>query len=149
VKQPPLPYFMGAMKTLNPWKSFSLLLLAGLLLAGCAANSVATRKKERPAVYEALSPEMRLLVDQGQITRGLDTNAVYIAWGQPGQVTQGENDLGQTTTWSYYGTFTQQTTIMGWHHVYYGYNPVNYISAQVTFTNGSVKQWQTYPVPGY
>jgi hypothetical protein len=38
---------------------------------------------------------------------------------------------------------------MGWRHVYYGYNPVNYISAQVTFTNGFVKQWQTYPVPGY
>jgi hypothetical protein len=138
------------MKTLNHWKSFLLLLLAGMFLAGCASSStVAKRKQERPAAYDALSPEMRSLVDQGKITRGLGTDAVYIAWGQPGQVTQGENDLGQTTTWSYYGYYTQQTTVWGWRHVYYGYNPVNYISAQVTFTNGFVKQWQTYPAPGY
>jgi hypothetical protein len=138
------------MKTLNHWKSLFLLALAGMLLAGCAASStVMKRKQERPAAYEALSPEVRAFVDQGKITRGLDTNAVYLAWGQPAQVTQGENDLGQTTTWSYYGFFTQQTTVMGWRHVYYGYNPVNYISAQVIFTNGFVKQWQTYPAPGY
>ncbi|HXC99267.1 MAG TPA: hypothetical protein VN048_07990 [Verrucomicrobiae bacterium] len=137
------------MKLLNHWKSLSLLALAGMLLAGCGANSVAARKQERLAAYEALSPEMRSLVDQGNITRGLDTNAVYIAWGPPAQVTQGENDLGETTTWSYYGTFTQQTTYWGWRHVYYGYNPVNFISGQVTFTNGYVKQWQTYPAPGY
>ncbi len=138
------------MKTLNPWKSLSLLALAGMLLTGCAASgTVATRKQERPAAYEALSPEMRALVDQGKISRGLSTDGVYIAWGKPGQVTEGENELGQTTTWSYYGSYLQETTIWGRRRIYYSYNPVNYISGQVTFTNGFVKQWQTYPSPGY
>lgn len=138
------------MEPLNHWKSLSLLALAGLLFAGCATSStVAKRKQERPAAYAALSPEWRSLVDQGNIIRGMSMDDVYIAWGKAGQETQGENDLGQTTTWSYYTVYTQTSTIWGYRHVYYGYNPVNYISAQVIFTNGFVKQWQTYPVPGY
>jgi hypothetical protein len=138
------------MKTLNHWKSLSFLLLTGTLLAGCAVpNTVATRKQERPAAYEALTPDLRALVDQGKITRGMSPDAVYIAWGQPARVNQGENDLGQTTTWSYYGFYTQVATFWGWHGTYYNYYPVNYISAQVIFTNGFVKQWQTYPSPGY
>lgn len=127
-----------------------LLLLAGILLAGCVAPStVMTRKQERPAAYDALSPEMRSLVDQGKISRGMSMDAVYIAWGQAGEVTQGENELGQTTTWTYYGYFLQEASVWGWRRIYYNYYPVNYISAQVTFTNGFVKQWQTYAAPGY
>ena len=138
------------MEPLNHWKSVSLLTLAGMLLAGCATSStVAKRKQEKPAAYAELSPEWRSLVDQGNIIRGMSMDDVYIAWGKPGQETQGENDLGQTTTWSYYTVYTQTSTVWGYRHVYYGYNPVNYISAQVIFTNGCVKQWQTYPTPGY
>src|SRR5580692_3399102 len=103
---------MLVMKTLNHWKILFPILLGGMLLAGCAAPStVITRKQERPGAYTALSADDRALVDQGKIKRGLNMDAVYIAWGQPGQVTQGENDAGQTTTWSYYGFYTQQTTV--------------------------------------
>jgi hypothetical protein len=125
-------------------------LLAGLLLAGCATHStVPSRKKERAAAYAALPPDLQTVVDSGNVKRGMDTNAVYIAWGQPGQVNSGETDAGQTMTWSYYGFYMQQATVWGAHHVYYNSYPVNYISAQVIFTNGLVKQWQTYPAPGY
>lgn len=138
------------MKTFIRLTPLPLLLLTGLLLAGCAATStVQTRIKERPVAYDDLSPEFRTLVDQGRITRGMDTNAVYIAWGNPGRINQGENDLGEDSTWSYYGYYTQVSTIWGWHRTYYNYYPMNYISAQVTFTNGVVRQWQTYPAPGY
>jgi hypothetical protein len=125
-------------------------LLPLILIAGCIAPStVLTRQRERPAAYAALSPETRALVDQGRIRVGMDTNAVYIAWGQPGEVTEGENQSGRTTSWTYYDSYLQELRVWGWHRMYYDYYPINYISAQVTFTNSIVKQWQTYPAPGY
>jgi hypothetical protein len=92
---------------------------------------------------------MRALLDQGRIKVGMDTNAVYIAWGAPGEVTEGETESAQTTWWTYYGNYLQEVRVWGWRRMYYDYYPINYISAQVTFTNGIVKQWQTYPSPGY
>jgi hypothetical protein len=140
------------MKTFNQLKPLPLLAiaLAGALLAGCSTTStIETRKHERPGVFEALSPEFQSLVNQGQIRRGMDTNAVYIAWGQPGQISEAESDSGESFTWSYYSFYVQQASAWGWRHVYYNSYPINYIAAQATFTNGIVKQWQTYPSPGY
>jgi len=84
------------------------ILLAGLVLAGCATSTVMSRKQERYAAYEALTPEMRGLVDQGQIKVGMTTDAIYIAWGPPGRMLQGENEAGKTTTWVYYGSYVQE-----------------------------------------
>jgi hypothetical protein len=140
------------MKTFNQLKplSFLAVALASALLAGCSTTStIETRKQERPGAFEALSPEFQSLVNQGQIRRGMDTNAVYIAWGQPGQISQAESDAGESFTWSYYSFYVQQTSGWGWRHVYYNSYPINYIAAQATFTNGIVSQWQTYPAPGY
>jgi hypothetical protein len=138
------------MKTSKHASSAALLAIvfAGALLAGCATHStIQSRKQERPGVFESLSPEFQSLVDHGQIRRGMDTNAVYIAWGQPGQITAAETDAGESTTWSYYGFYVQQANTWGWRHMYTSSYPINYISAQATFTNGIVKQWQTYPPP--
>jgi hypothetical protein len=140
------------MKKLNWLKLLPLLAvsLAGAWLAGCSSTSnVEKRKQERPGVFESLSPEFQSLVNQGQIRRGMDTNAVYIAWGPPGQMSQAEGDSGESFTWSYYQFYVQQASTWGGRHIYYNSYPVNYISAQVTFTNDIVKQWQTYPSPGY
>ncbi len=138
------------MKLFIYWKPLIIVLLAGALLAGCVTpGTVMTRRQERPAAYAALPPEMRALVDEGRIKIGMDTNAVYLAWGQPGEVTEGESESGQSTSWTYYGLYTQVVQTWGWRRIYYNYYPVNYISAQVTFTNGIVKQWQTFPAPGY
>lgn len=127
-----------------------LVLLAGVLLAGCVTPStIQSRRQERAAAYAALSPDVRTLVDQGRIKVGMNMDAVYIAWGQPGQVTGGENETGSITTWSYYSSYLQEERLLGWRRVYYDYYPINYISAQVNFTNGIVKQWQTFPAPGF
>jgi hypothetical protein len=123
-------------------------LLAGLLLAGCATPStVASRKQERYAAYGALSPELRALVDQGQLKVGMNPDAVYIAWGPPGQVMQGENEAGKTTTWLYYGGYVQEVRYWGYSRVHYDYNPGTYVRAQVVFVNGLIKQWQTFAEP--
>jgi hypothetical protein len=125
------------------------ILLAGLVLAGCATSTVQSRKQERYAAYEALTPEMRGLVDQGQIKVGMTTDAVYIAWGPAGRVLQGENEAGKTTTWVYYGSYVQEVRYWGYRNLHYDYYPTTYVRAQVVFVDGVVKSWQTYGAPPY
>ena len=123
------------------------MLLAGLVLAGCATSTVMSRKQERYAAYEALTPEMRGLVDQGQIKVGMTMDAVYIAWGPAGRVLQGENEAGKTTTWVYYGSYVQEVRYWGYRNLHYDYYPTSYVRAQVVFVDGVVKSWQTYGAP--
>ena len=131
-------------------KNLLLVLLAGVLLASCAAkNTVTTRKQDRYGVYSALTPEQRALVDSGQIAAGMNTDAVYIAWGKPGQTASGGNEAGQSTTWFYYGGYTEEMRYWGYRYPHYAYADRTYIRAQVTFVNGVVKEWQTFPQPGY
>ena len=125
------------------------MLLVVALLAGCASSTIQSRKQQRYAAYQALSPDLQALVDKGQIKTGMTPDAVFIAWGSPDQVSEGENEAGHTTTWTWYGSYLQDMQTVGWRRVYYSSSIVNYIRATVLFANGTVKQWQTYPAPGY
>lgn len=78
-------------------KSGLPVLLIGLLLAGCATSSVESRRRERAAGHVALSSEMSTFVDQEQIRRGVNEDAVYIAWGKPAQIVQQEDANGLQT----------------------------------------------------
>src|SRR5688572_24485528 len=64
-------------------RSVLLLLVASILLTGCAGNKIEGRKHERAAGYADLPVAQRQLVDGGRIDSGMPTNAVYIAWGKP------------------------------------------------------------------
>jgi hypothetical protein len=57
--------------------------LAVLLVGGCASSSIARRKAERAGAYATWSPEIQALVSRGKLAAGMDTNAVFVAWGQP------------------------------------------------------------------
>ena len=125
-------------------------LFAALWLAGCVAvSTVQSRKQERPAAYEALTPEQRTDVDQGRIANGMTQDAVYIAWGHPDRITEGENETGRTVTWSYSGFYTRSYEVWGSRRPYFAYETVSYPRAHVTFVNGVVKEWQTHTAPGY
>jgi hypothetical protein len=125
-------------------------LLAILLITGCATRStVMTRKQERFAAYEALPPEMKASVDQGQLKAGMNMDAVYIAWGSPSQTTRGGDQNGEFTTWIYNGGYVQEVRYWGYRRVHYDYYPSTYVRAQVVFVNGLVKQWQSFPEPVY
>src|SRR2546422_7798138 len=50
----------------NTVKPSIALLLGFLLLAGCATSTVESRRKEKLAAYNALSPEEKELVDKGR-----------------------------------------------------------------------------------
>lgn len=140
-------------------KDFACLLVACVVLAGCASSTIESRRQERRAAYEGLSPELKMLVDQGQIKVGMSQDAVYIAWGPPTEVLQSESPEGALTTWQFHGAWMQETRFWTYREVTKDntmflerylerdYNPRDYVKAEITFANGVVKQWRTLPRP--
>jgi hypothetical protein len=94
---------LGNMRTCIP-----LILLATAIAAGCA--SVGSRKAERVSAYNALSARHRALVDEGLIDAGMDTNAVYIAWGKPYEIMRVDFPTGERTVWVYTAATSEQVS---------------------------------------
>ena len=143
-------------------KAATFLLLTVAFLTGCASSTVETRKQERYGAYSALPDESRSLVDQGKIKVGMTADAVYIAWGKPSQIVGGESSRGATTTWLYHATYLESYHHWTYRRTYYGgrcytepyldfdYQPRSYVSAEIMFENGLVKEWRSLPRPtGY
>lgn len=136
----------------------ALLSLSVLLLAGCK-STIQSRIAERPAAYSALTPEVKKLVDAGQLQVGMDENAVYISWGAPDQITEREDASGHTKVWIYMGQWMQETQYWNYReirrdHAAYmerfvdrDYNPRSYVSAELCFQNNKLVRWQTLPRP--
>lgn len=134
-------------------KNAFAILLAVLFLTGCATtNTIDARKRERAAGYAALSPEVRALVDGGQIRKGMTEDAVYIAWGRPAQILQQEDPQGAATIWLYEGGWMQETRYWSGRRsprLEHDYFPRTYVRAEVVFVNGVVHSWRTLPQPVY
>lgn len=150
---------------LRPVPACLLFLLLASLLAGCSTSptdprAIAKRRAERAAAYAALPDEQRPLVDAGQIQVGMGEDAVYIAWGAPGQVLRSGDASGERTTWLYHGTTTDE-------YVYWRYREVprrdgtvflerfmdrdyafrEYVSAELVFEGGRLARWRMLPRP--
>ncbi len=137
-----------------------LFLSLSLLLAGCAstAKNFDKRRTERISAYNALPPEFKAAVDQGQIKVGMTQDAVYIAWGSPSEVLKSANEQGEVTRWLYYGSYLQEyrywTGSRGGYRrgipserLEFDYIPHDYVSAEIIFSNGLVKSWTMQPRP--
>ena len=83
-----------------------LILLATAVVTAC--STVGTRKSERADAYNELSARYRALVDEGFIDVGMNTNAVYIAWGKPYQIMRVDFPSGERTVWVYTGAASEQ-----------------------------------------
>lgn len=126
-------------------KHITQALLAAALLAGCA--SVHNRTQERAAAYQALSAAAKDLVDHGRVEAGMDTNAVYIAWGTPSLVTVDPGASPPQTIWTYYGNKTVLRPYWAYRPTAYGYwslesvtdhHSERCVKAEVVFENGHV-----------
>lgn len=130
-----------------------LLLLAVGLAAGCATSgTIQSREQQRAAAYDAFSPRIKNLLNQGRIAVGMTPAAVYIAWGKPEEVLQSGNQQGVYTTWIYRRSFLQETQYwVGRHfpHLAHDYQPRSYVRAEIVFANGKVQSWRTLPKPAY
>src|SRR4051812_14588617 len=130
-----------------------------LILSGCATHNVQTRKQERLSEYSQLPPQLQSLVDNGKVKVGMPKEAVYIAWGKPSQVVNGETPNGPLETWLYYGTAWDENRYWNYRPYpagtfYYSepymdrdYVPRSYVKAQADFENGVVSSWRTLPRP--
>jgi len=118
-------------------------------LTGCVTvhSTIESRKQEYYAAYQALTPELKSAVDAGQVKAGMNTDAVYIAWGRPTRMLASGNQSGETTTWIYEGAYLSQYNYFGYYRVHYGYTTVPYTRAKVVFANGLVKEWERYVQP--
>jgi hypothetical protein len=97
----------------------------------------------------------------GKIQVGMPMDAVYIAWGKPSEILEGQSSQGSITTWRYYGTHFEEVRywssrpIRYSDHSYYepylryDYVPRSYVQAEVHFESGLVKDWQMLPRPTY
>lgn len=136
------------------------ILLGSLSLTGCATSTIESRRHERLAAYNALSPEHRLAADAGRIEAGMPMDAVYIAWGKPSQIVPGEPSQGVTVTWLYRGTYKENQSFWSdydrWHdsgyytapYATHDSHPRSYLRAEVRFAGGVVKEWYSLPGAG-
>jgi hypothetical protein len=130
-----------------------------LAAAGCATSTIESRKKERMASYNALPPDQKQLVDQGQIKVGMGADAVFIAWGPPSEVLESETEQGRWTTWVYHGQVMEESRYWTYReiardgttflerHLESDYFPRSYVRAEISFQNNMVKSWRTLPQP--
>lgn len=130
---------------------FFVFLIGVFVLAGCATQStVQTRIQERADAYAAFSPEVKQSVAASRVQFGMDTNAVYIAWGKPDEILESGNQHGEYTTWVYRGGFLEETRYWvgrRYPHLEHDYEPRTYVRSEIVFFNGKVQSWRTLPQP--
>ena len=89
----------------------------------------------------------------------MSSDAVYIAWGAPGEILESESDQGHITTWIYHGQWMEESRYWTYREISKDgttfleryresdYFPRSYIRAEILFANGAVTRWRTLPRP--
>lgn len=136
-----------------------LLLLSALSVVSCSLPSPQNRIADNGGMYSKLTPEHRQLVSQGNIEEGMSKDAVYLAWGAPDKIFQGEKNGIDKERWVYTRSRPVHTTTLGlgygtypryrrWGYdgcVYHGVPDTVYVPervAMVEFINDVVDSWE-------
>ena len=82
------------------WKLLFTTLAAALSLASCVSTP-ASRIQKNPALFNSLPPSQKTLVEAGQIAEGMSPPAVFLAWGDPSAVAEGNLNGKSATRWIY------------------------------------------------
>ena len=130
--------------------------VASFVLFGLTACSTPeTRAHERSEAFTALPETFRSAVLKGEIIQGMDTNAVYIALGQPTRVETSTERGVPLERWIY--TSMESVEVPAWNGTssqtvgeaniaYPHYNPLKFTrpqeSFEVKFKNGKVVGWK-------
>jgi hypothetical protein len=150
---------------------FPLLSAAAFIFASCAPSTPQTRIEQNPVIFEKIPDSQRSMVESGRIKNGMNKDAVFIAWGKPDGVAEGESDKKRFERWTYtslspvystnfhggygeggYGRYSPYDSPFPYRGGYgrrgyrYGYGQtIDYVpvpSATVDFQNGRVTKWQ-------
>lgn len=144
------------------WKSIITAAAATLCLVSCASTP-ASRIQKHPALFNSLPQTEQNLVQTGQIAEGMAPPAVFLAWGDPSAVSEGNLNGKSATRWIYSSLEPVYTTPPGafWYGPYWGggpygrtglyapyypyYNDITYVpvnTGYVLFINGKVESWE-------
>jgi len=147
-------------------KQLVVLLMVGLVASSCVPITPQTRIQKHPALYAALSPNERNLVERGELAKGMSRDAVFLAWGAPAMSYEGYHQGKASMRWDYTGARAVYSERFygvygyggyggyGYHghyaHPYsayaYGFAPelafVPYRRASVWFVNNRVDGWE-------
>jgi hypothetical protein len=144
-------------------KRIFTLLSLGLMFASCVPSTPQLRIQREPQKFAALSERHKALVQQGQITRSMTPDAVYLAWNAPTRSFQGAQNGKITERWDYASSYpVQVTNFYGSYgygygrHGYYGHHGysgvgfgigpeiayVPYRIASVWFVDNRVDAWE-------
>jgi len=85
-------------------KNLMIIAVASLFHFSCAPSTPQTRIEQNPAAFAKLGKKHQELVSQGQITDGMNQEAVILAWGSPDQRFQGSQNSKATERWDYVGS---------------------------------------------
>lgn len=89
------------MKKRSIIRLFSTSLLAFLVISCAGPQTPADRIAERPNDFDQLSEKHQNLVQKGQITKGMPTTGVALAWGSPSRRSTGEQNGKRFESWTY------------------------------------------------
>ena len=82
-----------------------LLFALSLGLAGC--STIASRIKEKSAVFAALDPQVQENIRKGRVEVGYTVDMVYMALGEPDQRRSRVTSHGDRMTWIYTSTYEE------------------------------------------
>lgn len=148
-----------------------LLSAAAFIFASCASSTPQSRIEKNPVIFKKVPDSQRSMVESGRIKNGMNKDAVFIAWGKPDEIAEGESEGKRFERWTYTSLSPVYSTNFysgyggddyGRHSPYYapipyrggygrrgyayGYGQtVDYVpvrSASVDFQNGRVTKWQ-------
>jgi len=110
------------------WAPLITATAGALFFGGCATPQ--SRISDHPDLYQSLPARQQQLVAQGQIAPGMSRDAVWLAWGNPGQKVNGYARGHATESWVYFTTTTYPYGYgygygygrfgYGWGYPYYG-----------------------------
>ena len=127
--------------------------IALALLTGCATPQ--SRAKERLEAFAALPRQMQTAVLRGDLMKGMDSDAVYIALGQPDRVVREAEKAAKVELWIYKDASTIE--LPAWRDLHessggagtvshHHYDPIRFTrlkdAFEVKFVEGKVDAWR-------
>lgn len=131
------------------------LVLLTFFLCNCT-STIESRIQEHPTMYSALTGQEKKAVSNGLILRGMSQDAVYLAWGRPSGIKEGNSNGAPMEKWRYSSLMPimSQRFLYNDYHSYHHYEHcspfyhstnvgyIPYTSAIVEFENNKVKSWE-------
>ncbi len=128
--------------------------ISTLFLCNCS-STIQSRIDENPKMFASLTGSQKSAVSKGMVLKGMPMDAVYLAWGKPDGIKEGNINGKKLEKWRYSSHMPvwTQDVIYSNHHYYdhdycgpfYNSTGVGYIpytSAIVEFENRKVMAWE-------